>query len=129
MTDQNMDILQIVVGRGLPEKQIGAGDTLFLKGDTAGAMYVVQTGMIEVLMYGRVLERLGPGGIVGEMALIDGNARCAAALTGTDSRLVAIDKKAFYELVRSEPRFALAVIKVLAARLRSLRGATASDLK
>lgn len=120
MTDHSVDILQLLDGRGLPERQIGAGDTLFLKGDAAGVMYVVRSGMIEVLMFGRVLERLGPGGIVGEMALIDDNARCAAALTGADTHLVTIDRGAFYELVQAEPRFALAVMKILAARLRAI---------
>lgn len=120
MTDDALRILKTVTGRALPEVHVAAGDKLFLKGEAAGCMYVVRSGMIEVLMYGRVLERVGPGGIVGEMALVDGNARCAAALTGDETDLVAIDREAFLELVRDEPHFALAVLQVLAARLRAM---------
>ena len=125
MNVNSQTILDLVGERTLPVVQVGAGDKLFLQGDAAGAMYVVRSGMIEVLMFGRILERVGPGGIVGEMALIDQNARCAAALTESDTELVAIDQQAFLDIVREEPRFALAIIKVLARRLRAMNEARA----
>ena len=118
MTDQNMDILQIVVGRGLPEKQIGAGDTLFLKGDTAGAMYVVQTGMSEVLMYGRVLERLGPGGIVGEMALIDQQPRSSTMIALSPVKLMEIKYEGILAVIDEYPRLALSFLRDMTTRLR-----------
>ncbi len=120
MSDQRTTILDLIAGRDLPIVRIGAGDKLFLKGDQAPAMFVVVSGSIEVLMLGRLLERVGPGGIVGEMALIDGNMRCAAALTAMDTELVAIEKSQFLELVREEPRFALAVLGVLTRRLQAM---------
>lgn len=125
MPDQSPSLLDLIAGRALPVVHVGAGDKLFLKGDAAGAMYVVRSGMIEVLMFGRILEQVGPGGIVGEMALIDDNARCAAALTATDTELFAISRDAFYDIVRDEPRFALAVLEILARRLRRITGAQA----
>ncbi len=118
MPDQSPTLVDLISGRDLPIVHVAAGDKLFLKGDAAGAMYVVRSGMIEVLMFGRILERVGPGGVVGEMALIDNNARCAAALTETDTELFTISHEAFYEIVRDEPQFALAVLDILARRLR-----------
>lgn len=120
MTKPMPDILDIVSRRGLPRLRIGAGDKLFLKGEAGEAMYVVVSGAVEVLMFGRVLERVGPGGIVGEMALIDGDARCAAALTGTDTDVIAIEREQFLNITAEEPRFALAVLKVLSRRLRAI---------
>lgn len=111
-------ILELIEGHGLPVIALGAGEKLFLRGDAAGRMFVVQSGSIEVLLDGRPLERVGPGGIVGEMALLDGVDRSAAALTAEPVELVAIDRAAFLALVAAEPRFALAVLGVLAGRLR-----------
>ncbi|MGD9670869.1 MAG: Crp/Fnr family transcriptional regulator [Hyphomicrobiaceae bacterium] len=125
MPKQLPNILDLVCARGLPRIMIGAGDKLFLKGEAGSAMYVVASGAIEVLMLGRVLERVGPGGIVGEMALIDGNARCAAALTETDTEVIAVDRAQFLELACEEPGFALAVLGVLARRLRVITEAHA----
>jgi CRP-like cAMP-binding protein len=120
MPDRFVNILDVVGCRALPELHVAAGDKLFLKGEAAECMYVVRSGSVEVLMYGRVLERVGPGGIVGEMALIDGNARCAAALSSVATDLIAVDRAQFLELVREEPRFALAVLGVLCRRLRAI---------
>ncbi|MCB1503922.1 MAG: Crp/Fnr family transcriptional regulator [Hyphomicrobiaceae bacterium] len=128
MTEQRQAILELVANCGLPVHEIAAGDKLFLKGDAAGCMYVVMSGTVEVLMYGRILERVGKGGIVGEMALIDGNARCAAALTGEATKLIAIDRAAFLDLVRREPQFALAVLDVMARRLRAMNARVADAL-
>lgn len=127
MSEPGQTILDLVSNRDLPQVQVPAGDKLFLKGESANCMYVVRSGMIEVLMYGRVLERVGPGGIVGEMALIDGNARCAAALTSAETDLVAIDRDTFLRLVRDEPQFALAVLDVLSRRLRSITAKRQQD--
>ncbi len=123
MTDSTFSILELAATRNLPRRTLPAGDKLFLKGDEAAAMYVVSRGSIEVLLLGRVLEEVGVGGIVGEMAMIDGNARCAAALTQAETEVIAIDQPAFLELARSEPRFALEVLAVLARRLRTVTAA------
>lgn len=123
MSDNTFSILELAATRNLPRRTLPAGDKLFLKGDEAAAMYVVSRGSIEVLLLGRVLEEVGVGGIVGEMAMIDGNARCAAALTQAETEVIAIDQPAFLELARSEPRFALEVLAVLARRLRTVTAA------
>lgn len=120
MSADTFSILELATARNLPRRTLPAGDKLFLKGDEAAAMYVVTRGSIEVLLLGRVLEEVGVGGIVGEMAMIDGNARCAAALTQAETEVIAIDQPAFLELARSEPQFALAVLAVLARRLRAV---------
>lgn len=120
MSAQPFSILELASARNLPRRTLPAGDKLFLKGEEAAAMYVVTRGSIEVLLLGRVLEEVGVGGIVGEMAMIDGNARCAAALTQAETEVIAIDQPAFLELARSEPQFALAVLAVLARRLRAV---------
>lgn len=115
---QNTTLLDLLAGRELPVVRLAAGEKVFLKGDGAGVMYVVTSGEVEVLLDGRLLERVGRGGIVGELALLDGVDRSAAALVVTDSEVLAIDRAAFLALVAAEPRVALAVLCSIAGRLR-----------
>lgn len=112
------DIAGFVAPREPSRVHLLAGEKLFLKGDEAkNTMFVVVTGHIDVLLLGRVLDCVGPGDVVGEMALIDCTYRSAAALAQTDCELVAIDRKKFLELVAEQPHFALAVIAIMARRL------------
>lgn len=118
MTSAELSILDLLAGHELPTVRLGAGEKLFLKGDGAGRMFIVRSGEVEVLLEGRLLERVGPGGIVGELALLDGIDRSAAALTVTEVEAVSVDRAAFLAIVAAEPRFALAVLCAIAGRLR-----------
>ncbi len=113
-----LDIADFLSRRQLATLRLGAGETLFFKGDTAGGMYVVLAGRIDILIFGRLLDQVGRGGIIGEMALVDCTHRSAAALAQTDAELVAIDRQRFLALIAEEPRFALSVLAVMSARLR-----------
>ena len=61
---------------------------------------------------------IGPGGIFGELALIDASPRSATATATSDCDLVALDERAFLFHVSQTPFFALSVLRVLADRLR-----------
>jgi CRP/FNR family transcriptional regulator, cyclic AMP receptor protein len=113
-------LLELLNGRNLPTVHVPAGDKLFLQGESAGSMYVVVSGALEVLIFGRILERVGRGGIVGEMALIDAGTRSAAALTETDCELICVGREALLKIIRDKPSVALAVLAVLARRLRAV---------
>ncbi len=110
--------IDIILRRSVPVRPIEAGEKIFLEHETGNEMYVVVSGRIDVLTFGRVLEQVGPGGMFGEMALIDEGTRSAAALAAEASEVVVIDRDLFAALVREEPGFALAVMRVLAQRLR-----------
>ena len=56
--------------------------------------------------------------IVGELALIDDEPRTASVVAKTDCQLVAVDRRRFQYMVQETPFFGLAVMKVLADRLR-----------
>lgn len=95
-----------------------AGDVVFDKDDPGDAMYVVRSGAVDLMADGTVLERVGAGGIFGEMALLDRAERSATAIAREPTTVVRISRSRFKELVRQEPRFALHVMGVLADRLR-----------
>lgn len=95
-----------------------AGDVVFEAGDEGQFMYVVQDGEVEVSAHSQVIDTLGPGGIFGEMALIDNALRTATVRAKTDCRLVALDETKFMHHVHRTPFFALQVMRIMNERLR-----------
>jgi CRP-like cAMP-binding protein len=98
---------------------VRAGTRLFVEGEPADLMYVLTTGEARILVGQREVEKLLPGAIVGEMALIDKEPRSATVEAVTDCEFVCVDEKRFKFLVTETPGFALGVMKVLADRLRN----------
>jgi CRP/FNR family transcriptional regulator, cyclic AMP receptor protein len=97
---------------------VAAGQFVFKAGETGQTMYIITEGKVEILVGSIVVETAGPGSIVGELALIDDEPRSATAIASTDCRLVEVDRRRFVYMVQETPNFALAVMKVLADRLR-----------
>jgi CRP/FNR family transcriptional regulator, cyclic AMP receptor protein len=95
-----------------------AGETIFTAGDDGHHMYVVQEGEVEVIANGKVIDVHGPGGLFGEMAIIDNSPRSATVVAKTDSKLVPIDQDKFMYHVHRTPFFALTVMRVMTERLR-----------
>lgn len=95
-----------------------AGETIFREGDEGHCMYVVQAGEVDVLLGDALLETIGPGGVFGEMALIDKSPRSATAVARSDARLVALDETKFMQHVHRTPFFALQVMRIMTERLR-----------
>jgi len=95
-----------------------AGENVFHEGDAGDCMFAVLEGEIEIRKHGVVLERVGSGGIFGEMSLIDQSPRSASAVAATGCRVAAVGQKRFTYLVQQTPYFALEIMHVLAERLR-----------
>jgi len=99
--------------------EVPAGLPLFKSGqDLNSTMYVLMAGTAEIQVNGKVVETAERGAILGEMAMIDQGVRSATVLAKTDCKFVVIGRKRFDFLVQQTPNFALAVMKVIANRLR-----------
>jgi CRP-like cAMP-binding protein len=94
------------------------GTAVFRDGEAGDSMYGVIAGEIEIVKHGNLIETIGPGGIIGEMALVDHSPRSADAVARTEVRLARIDAPRFEHLVANHPTFALQVMSVMAERLR-----------
>lgn len=66
----------------------------------------------------RFLDSLGPGGVFGEMALIDKSPRTATVRARSDCRVVPIDEARFMNHVHRTPFFAIQVMRIMNERLR-----------
>jgi CRP/FNR family cyclic AMP-dependent transcriptional regulator len=94
------------------------GETIFKEGDSGDCMFAVIEGAVEIDLRGAVVERVTPGGVFGEMALIDGKPRSATAVAAVDCMVAAINEKRFLRLVEQTPSFALRMMQVITERLR-----------
>jgi CRP-like cAMP-binding protein len=98
---------------------LDAGEFLFREGDAADALYIVRKGTLRVVSGSSVYETLKPGGIVGEMAIIDRSARRSASVIAGTARRTDQDRcRAISGLVAHNPEFSLEVMRVMARRLR-----------
>jgi CRP/FNR family cyclic AMP-dependent transcriptional regulator len=102
-----------------------ANTVVMQKGDEASALYVLLSGRVKVFSAddnGKeiVLNELGPGDYLGELALIEDSTRSASVMTVTPSRFLVIPKAAFQAFLISRPNVALHLIGALAARVRKL---------
>jgi len=109
---------QLLANAGSPPVSFKPGDLIFATGDKGDKMYVVRSGTVEIERDGKVVETVTAGGIVGEMALIDGAPRAASARAKTECEVAPIAEKNFLFLVHETPYFAIAVMRTLAERLR-----------
>jgi len=94
------------------------GEIIFEQGDPGDFMYVVVEGEVEVILREKVITKLAPGEILGEMALIDNRPRSASARASARTKLAPVNRFSFTYYVQNSPFFALDVMEIMAERLR-----------
>jgi len=92
------------------------------EGQLGTRMYVVLEGRVAVTIGKRVVDRIGPGGVLGELALLDQVPRVASALAEDNVSLQPISRNAFIALINLDPELGAAMLATLAERLRYLTG-------
>jgi CRP-like cAMP-binding protein len=100
------------------------GDVVFEEGERGDACYVLHSGAVKVLRRfpdGRriTLARLGPGSVVGELALFDGERRSATVEAVEPALAVALAGEAVMGILKTDPEAAISVAISLADRLRA----------
>lgn len=113
-----------VVGFMRP-RRFKAGTTIIRQGeaDNTGFMVLVLGGEITVerLQASRTepvtLSVLGPGSLIGEMALVDGEARSASCTASTDVTCAVLTREALETLLAEQPATAAKLMTAIAGRL------------
>ncbi len=103
--------------------RLAGGQTLFRQGDAPDYLYVVVRGRLEVLLehdagQQEMIDQLGHGACVGEMAILTGEPRTATVRAIRDSELVRFSKAELYRLLELHPRGAFEMMRILASRVR-----------
>jgi CRP-like cAMP-binding protein len=103
---------------GHPPLHAPKNKVIMTEGEAGAFMYVVLEGRVRVSLKNRTVEKLGPGGVLGEMALVDHAPRLATATAEIDTSLLAINRKDFQLFIKTKPDFTLSLLKAVAERLR-----------
>jgi len=101
------------------------GETLFRKGDRGDCAYYIRHGIIKVSIGSptgeqRIVALQASGATVGDLALIDGEARATTAEAMIDCELLVISRSAFQAVTASHPEIHAQISAVLTKRLRSV---------
>jgi CRP-like cAMP-binding protein len=96
------------------------GSIVFNKGDPGTCMYVVQSGVVEIVIGDRVVEVCGANEAIGFISMIDGAARSSTARVKETAELSIIDQRRFRFMVDEVPNFAIYVMGAMARRIRGM---------
>lgn len=99
------------------------GAVVFMRGDPGDSLYGVVTGRVRISASAPggkevFLNIMEPGDAFGEIALLDGQPRTAAATTVSPTELIVIQREQFLALVEREPKLAVHLIELLCKRVR-----------
>ncbi len=82
------------------------------------SMYVVLEGVVGVAVGRRIVEKIGAGGVFGEMALVDNAPRAATVVAREDCSLLSMNRDALLALVKNDPAIGMSLMRAVAARMR-----------
>lgn len=109
-----------------------AGTLIFAEGDEGCEAYMVESGRVAIfktVKQARVdLGEIEPGGLFGEMALIDDQPRMASAIAITDTACVVIGKERLSEQLAHAPKGVQVIIGALLGNIR-LMGAELAETR
>lgn len=106
------------LARTLEEETFPAGATLTAEGAVEDWLFVLVDGTVRVTQWDRVTQ-LGPGDVVGELAVLAAEPRVVTAVAVTDVHAFRLSKVDFDEALRTRPEIAAGVIAELVRRLRT----------
>ena len=103
------------------ERVFAAGVEIFHEGDQGDGFYVLKDGQVEISTLQttrQVFSRIEPGGIFGEMAVIEDRPRSATAIARRASTVFFLRRDDILKLIESSPAFSLALLREISGRLR-----------
>jgi predicted acylesterase/phospholipase RssA/CRP-like cAMP-binding protein len=118
----------------LRQLHYAAGDVVVAQGDEADSVYVVVDGTLSVRIAGPdgseiEVAALGPGAVVGEIAVVAGGRRSATVAADTTSELLELSGQGITELLDAAPELAATISEEAIRRLRHAQFARfAADL-
>ena len=99
------------------ELDLPAARNLTREGASGWEFIILVEGEADVVSNGRVVNKLGPGDFVGEIALITGRPRTATVRTQGPSKVLVLAASGFRMLMREVPSIQDKILAAVAARL------------
>ena len=119
-----------ILAIGADSRFVEAGQVLFRAGDVADAGYVVQEGSFRLVLDGAPDDErailVGPGTLLGELALITETKRPQTATAAEASSVIRISRPLFLKMLEGYPELAHRLRNSIAARTTQMIGEIAS---
>lgn len=120
LTDSELE----VIAAKLHEKNFPAHTAFIEQEDASDAAYILIEGSARVYRLTEdgeevTLTIMGKGELVGEMSLLDDEPRSATVETLQDSRVLALTKEEFREILQNYPEIAIRILKTMSRRVRA----------
>ena len=103
-------------------RTLSPDEILFSAGDAGDNMYGVISGAVELRRGETVVQRIGPDGTFGELAIIDASPRSLTAVAVEPTEVAVINDRDFLFLVHETPTFAMDVMRSLSRLIHELSG-------
>jgi len=102
------------------EVEFPADRVIARQGEVGTGFFVVVDGSVRVVRDGQEVAVLGPGEFFGELSVLDGLPRVAQVVAVQPTRCLALASWDFEQAILDNPSLALAILRGLAMRLRSV---------
>ena len=113
-------------------RELFPGEILYRQGDPSDCAWLVERGAIELHSEQgrRTIHHgvLGPGELIGELGMLDGQPRSATATARGDTQLLAIDHDQFLERLESGDPIVRTLVLSLLRRTRSILAALPAEV-
>lgn len=94
-----------------------AGETLMAQGELGHEFVMLEDGHADVVMDGEQINEVGPGDVIGELAVLeDGKPRTASVIARTDLRGIVLTARFMREMHERMPAAGAAIDRVAAER-------------
>ena len=100
--------------------RFAAGSVIFNRGDSGECLYIVQSGVIEMVIGEKTVEICGENEAIGFMSMIDTAPRSSTARVKADCEVSVIDARTFRFMVDEVPNFAMYIMGAMARRIRGM---------
>jgi CRP/FNR family transcriptional regulator, cyclic AMP receptor protein len=90
------------------------------QGEVGTGFFLITAGRARVVRDGETIADLGPGEFFGELSLLDGEPRIATVVAEVPTTCLALASWEFESLLEAQPRLAIAILRGVARRLRSV---------
>ena len=121
LEDKQLDLLL----RATTTRKLKPKEVLCRKGDPGNQLYGILSGSLKVTATGTdgkdvMFGLMGPGEVIGEIALLDGEERSATVTAIEPTELLTLHRRELIPFLEKHPQAAIALASVLAARVRQL---------
>ncbi len=113
----------VALSAALEPRSFRAGTMIFAQGDVGSAMYIIESGDVNIHLPGEKSHRISlkdiaRGEYFGELSLFDDLPRSASALATSNAVLLELQRETLENYLDRRPRAAMAILRTMGQRLR-----------